>query len=142
MTHRTYATLKKLRSGQPVTINGQLYRRRLEPTDSEWLQEAELQPGDLYIAERNTGPKLLRAVEVDRENNWVTCDGFNYAYDISECVPVEFVDTTRADRFLEQLIGGQDVLAELEAEAKSLQVSLADLGLSDDDLKVFKEEAA
>ena len=43
--------------------------------------------GELYIAERNIGPQLLTAKEVDTVNNWIVPVEFPnaYVYNISEC---------------------------------------------------------
>jgi len=45
-----YKTIKLLRSGKVLNLNGLLLIA--DPN-------REIYPGDLYIAERNTGPKLL-----------------------------------------------------------------------------------
>jgi hypothetical protein len=52
------------------------------------MDQGEIQPGDLYVAERNTGPQLLTAREVNREFNCIYPTEPAYAYDIWECVKV------------------------------------------------------
>lgn len=54
------------------------------------LQGEEIKPGDFYIAERNTGPKLLECKEVDYRN-WIVATELAYSYDTWECVKVEIV---------------------------------------------------
>lgn len=51
--------------------------------------EAEIQPGDLYIAQRNTGWKLLTCDHVDKIYGLVIAqDPLAYAFNISECKKV------------------------------------------------------
>jgi len=47
-----------------------------------------IQPGDLYLAERNTGPKLLTCIKVNKEGGWIVPTGLDYCYDIPECVKI------------------------------------------------------
>lgn len=61
----------------------------------EWR---DLKPGDIYVAERNSGPKLLTVREVKEtfgdENQWVGAVfpvEVAYPYDLSECVKVEII---------------------------------------------------
>ena len=49
--------------------------------------EGPIQPGDTYLAERNTGPKLLTCLQV--KNNYVVPVELAYCYDVWECVKVE-----------------------------------------------------
>lgn len=49
--------------------------------------EGPIQPGDLYLAERNTGPKLLTCLQV--KDNYVVPVGIDYCYDVWECIKVE-----------------------------------------------------
>ena len=76
---REYSTLKALRRGEIVDLGGIFVE----------MDEGEIQPGDLYIAERNTGPKLLIAREINLETGCVFPTEFGqYAFDIYECVKV------------------------------------------------------
>jgi hypothetical protein len=47
-----------------------------------------VQDGDLYLASRNTGIKLLTARKVDHGNGWVVPVEPAYVYDIHECQAV------------------------------------------------------
>jgi len=49
-----YEIIKKLRNGEIVNLRGVLYQK----------VDREICVGDLYVAERNTGPKLLIAREI------------------------------------------------------------------------------
>ncbi len=49
---REYRTLNALRRGEVIDIEGIELK----------MDDGEIKPGDLYVAERNTGPKLLTAV--------------------------------------------------------------------------------
>jgi hypothetical protein len=53
-----------------------------------------LEPGDLYIAKRNTGWKLGKCLKVDHENKWVMSDPpcKLYSYDCHECHKVLYVE--------------------------------------------------
>ena len=51
---REYFTINALRRGEIVDLGGILVKK----------DEGEIKPGDIYVAERNTGPKLLTAREV------------------------------------------------------------------------------
>ncbi len=79
MSSREYAALKILRDGGVLDLDG----IKLKKIDRE------LKPGDLYVAERNTGPKLLTVQEIANNAVFPTCNG--YAFDIGECVAVEEV---------------------------------------------------
>ncbi len=51
------------------------------------LSDDEIKPGNLYVAERNTGPILLECRKVDKENGYIVpIDG--YPFDIWECKKV------------------------------------------------------
>jgi hypothetical protein len=52
----------------------------------------ELNPGDLYIAERNTGPKLLTCRKNNRDDGWIVPTTMEYCYDTWECIKVELVE--------------------------------------------------
>ena len=72
----------ELREGRQADLDGFLLEGR---------PKEDIKPGDYYVAQRNTGPQLLRAKYVDWENWWVVPDTFAYVYDISECVKVELL---------------------------------------------------
>lgn len=84
---RRYETLKRLRAGEVVELDGRRFHKIGEGED--------IQPGDLYIAERNTGPKLLtchRNVGHGSGNlgsYYIVPTTINYSYDWDECVMVE-----------------------------------------------------
>jgi hypothetical protein len=52
----------------------------------------EIKPGDLYLGERNVGPKLLTCWWVNKEVGCVFPKDMAYPYDISECVKVTSID--------------------------------------------------
>jgi hypothetical protein len=85
---REYKAIRALRDGQVLDLEG--LRFRMDVDDSG--KEKTIQAGDLYIAERNTGPQLLTALKVVQEES--CAGGFvipttnNYPYDVSECVKV------------------------------------------------------
>ncbi len=81
---REYATLQKLRNGEVIEIEG----LRLMKDDTP------LEVGDLYIAERNTGPKFLTAREIVMTSDGQYIDFIapttpDYAFDGHECVKVK-----------------------------------------------------
>jgi hypothetical protein len=81
MTDR-YLALQLLHAGGVLELSGIRPRKRT----------GEIQPGDLYVGERNTGPKLLTCKEVRFAAgvpDFVVPTTANYAYDWSECVRVE-----------------------------------------------------
>lgn len=51
--------------------------------------EGRLEPGDLYVAERNQGPKLLTVQMVNWDHGFVIPTTNDYLYDIHECVKVK-----------------------------------------------------
>lgn len=71
-------TVARLKAGKIVEIEGIRFKQ----------VEGELKPGDMYIAERNTGPKLLTVREVNKEGNWVEATTDDYSFDTWECVKV------------------------------------------------------
>ena len=81
---RAYATLKKLLSGEVIDFEGIMLKRA----------EGEIKQGDLYIAERNTGPKLLTAREIVMAacgccvSHIHPVDFPAYSFDGGECVKV------------------------------------------------------
>lgn len=85
MIRDQYATLRALRSGQTVALEGCVFKA---------ADSVPLSPGDWYVAERNTGPHLLTVLEVaDRPGQgYVLNREGRYPFDISECVRVVEVD--------------------------------------------------
>lgn len=53
--------------------------------------DRSLQVGDIYIAQRNIKPQLGIVAAIDPTGCVISLTRI-YSYDISECVPVEFVD--------------------------------------------------
>lgn len=78
MTLRAYVTLTALRRGEVINIDGLCLK----------MDQGEIGSGDLYVAERNSGPKLLTAREVNFERGCIFPTTFDYAFDIHECVKV------------------------------------------------------
>ena len=79
MLNRDYKTIHALRAGNIVDVKGLRLRMR----------DGEIQPGDLYVAECNTGPRLLTCRGVSRTEGWIMPTTADYGYDIWECVRVE-----------------------------------------------------
>lgn len=53
----------------------------------------ELEPGDIYVAERNQGPRLLTVEKNNREQGWIVPTELRaYPYDTHECVGVEIIE--------------------------------------------------
>ena len=48
----------------------------------------DIKPGDLYLAQRNQGVKLLTCRYVNLEHRWVCPTTAAYPYDLHECVKV------------------------------------------------------
>jgi hypothetical protein len=57
----------------------------IEGVTFEFSQERPTSPGEIYIAERNGGPKLLTVDYVDHENGIVFPKERAYPYDLHEC---------------------------------------------------------
>ena len=79
---REYLTLQALRRGEVVNLDGIKFV----------MDEGDLRPGDLYIAERNTGPKFLtveRVVMYGDSIDYVVPTTNDYGYDGGECVKVK-----------------------------------------------------
>lgn len=91
-----YRTIRALREGKTIELEG----LRFIMARDEKGEEAEIQPGDLYIAERNTGPKLLIAKEIvqpeDGSLAYVIAAEIAYPYDLRECVKIAEVPTDAA----------------------------------------------
>ena len=79
---REYRTLKALRRGEIVDLEGIKLK----------MDKGEIQPGDLYVAERNTGPKLLTAEKIVRSDlghiSHIQPTTLDYSFDGHECVKV------------------------------------------------------
>ena len=85
--HRTYRTVMALRRGEVVDLNGIKFKMDVDENG----QEKEIRPGDIYIAERNTGPHLLTAAKVFRpgEGGFIQPTTFlDYFFDTGEGVKV------------------------------------------------------
>lgn len=50
-----------------------------------------IEPGDTYMAGRNTGPHLLTAKVVDTDNWWILPVEPAYPFDLHQCVKVEIL---------------------------------------------------
>lgn len=85
------ALMRALRAGETIDFEGVPVRK---------AADQDLAPGDSYLAMRNTGPHLLTVLKVVSEENLV--GGFvcakepAYAFDIPECVKIEFVEENLA----------------------------------------------
>lgn len=85
---REYKTIRALRDGQVIDLEGLKFKMDVDVE----AHEKKIVLGDLYIAERNTGPQLLTALKVVEEES--LCGGYiipttiHYPYDLSECVKV------------------------------------------------------
>ena len=77
--NREYKSLKALRRGETVTVD----------CCQVHMIDGSITTGDLYVAERNTRPKLLIAAEVNTINGWIHPISNDYSFDIHECVRVE-----------------------------------------------------
>lgn len=77
---REYNTIRALRRGEVVDLDG---LRLVQDGDGD------VGPGDLYVAERNTGPKLLTCERVHEEGGWVVARENAYSFDTHECVKVK-----------------------------------------------------
>ena len=75
---REYATIRRLLNGEIVDLGGILFE----------MDEGDIKPGDLYIAERNTGPKLLEAREISEEGFCIHPTSMDYSFNTNECVKV------------------------------------------------------
>lgn len=76
---RPYKTITALERGEEVDIGGGLLVK---------MVEGDLEPGDLYVAERNTGPHLLTCREINEELGCVFATILAYPFDTNECVKV------------------------------------------------------
>lgn len=85
------ALMRALRDGETVEFEGVEIRK----TTDQYLV-----PGDSYLAMRHTGPHLLTVAKVVAEENllggFVCAKEPAYAFDIPECVKIEFVEEALA----------------------------------------------
>lgn len=80
--NREYASLNALYRGETIEVEG--FR-------VHWI-DGVIKVGDMYVAERNTGPKLMIAREIDTSDGgcgWIVPLCLGYCYDTHECVKVE-----------------------------------------------------
>jgi len=80
---RGYQTLNALRRGEIIDIEGIKLK----------MDEGEIQIGNLYVAERNSGPHLLTAKKIvmldnGNEIDFIVPTCTAYAFDGYECVKV------------------------------------------------------
>ena len=92
---REYKTIAALRRGKIVDLGGIKFKMDVDENG----EEREICAGDLYIAERNTGPKFLTAAKVvgpgeggNGFGNWIQATTPDYSFDIHECVKVVEVE--------------------------------------------------
>jgi hypothetical protein len=80
---REYPTLKRLRAGEVIDLGGIKFR----------MAVGDLKSGDLYVAERNSGPRLLtlKKIEGDFIGALAIPTTPEYPYCVWECVKVEEV---------------------------------------------------
>lgn len=52
------------------------------------VTDSPIEPGDDYLAERNTGPQLMVCKSVNLIDGWIVPEGVGYPYDLNECVKV------------------------------------------------------
>jgi len=53
------------------------------------LLDGDILPGDTYIAERNSGLKLLTCRSNNHEDGWIVPVEDAYCYDTNECIRIE-----------------------------------------------------
>ena len=71
-------TINALARGETIELNGSYFKMD---------GNGQVEVGDSYIAERNTGPELLQAEEVHADG-WIRPTTMRYSYDIWECTKV------------------------------------------------------
>lgn len=81
LTFRSYATIRALRNGEKVNLDGM---------DLIMDGDGTIKDGDLYAAERNT-VQLLTAARVDADG-YIVPTTTAYCFDTDECVKVKAVD--------------------------------------------------
>ena len=93
MHNREYKTIKALRRGETIDFEG--IKLKMD-TDANG-DEVKVKKGDLYIAERNTGPKFLTAEKIvpwpikdstNKHGGWIQPTTLDYSFDLGECVKV------------------------------------------------------
>lgn len=55
------------------------------------LRDGDIESGDIYIAERNTGLKILTCAKNDHERGWIEPVESAYLYDVGECLRIELL---------------------------------------------------
>lgn len=72
-----------------------LLRKKGVPIISERAKELgfmtsmdPIQPGDLYLAERNSGPHLLTCYKANEEEGWIVPVERAYCFDTNECIKI------------------------------------------------------
>ena len=80
--YREYKSLNVLRSGKVIDVDSIKVR----------MVEGEICEGDLYVGERNSGPKLLTCRSVNVMFGYVSPIENGYCFDIHECVRVEMIE--------------------------------------------------
>lgn len=55
------------------------------------LVPGDIETGDTYIAQRNTGLKLLTCRDNNREGGWINPVENAYSYDTGECIKIELL---------------------------------------------------
>ena len=67
-----------------------LQAKAFEGITFEWSEGTDVKPGDTYLAERNTGVKLLTCKQHNRHYGYLISEENEYPYDTRECVKVIF----------------------------------------------------
>jgi hypothetical protein len=75
---RSYRTLHLLRDGHVIDFEDLI----LTPSNDD------IEAGDCYIAQRNTGAHLFTAKFVDSENGWIVPQENGYSFDLHETIKV------------------------------------------------------
>lgn len=75
------STIAALRNGEVVDLEG---LKLIIDGDGYGIGH-----GDIYVAERNSGPKLLTCERHDHTNGWIVPRENDYPYDTWECVKVK-----------------------------------------------------
>ena len=96
---REYRTVRALRRGEVVDLGGIKFKMDVDGDG----KEKPVEIGDLYIAERNVGPKLLTAAMVvgpgegpNGSGNWIEPTSTDYSFDTWECVKVVEVPASQS----------------------------------------------
>ncbi|MES3005281.1 MAG: hypothetical protein V4690_04255 [Patescibacteria group bacterium] len=82
-------TLNRLLSGNPVEFEG-IKVFPVKNSEGKVTTGESLNPGDVYIAERNGPPLLLTAQRIDFSAGIVLPDCKQYPFNFDECVKVRF----------------------------------------------------